>query len=884
MADRSVVVRLQAITSDFQSAMARAGDSVDAFGKGAGGALDGAARKVDALGVAGKVMGGALVLGAGMAVKSFMDFDKQMSMLQSVTGASASELDRLRESALQAGADTVFSASEAAAAQTELAKAGLTTSDILGGALTGSLGLAAAGGLDLATAAMLSAQAMNMFGLAGSDVSHIADLLAAGANKSAADVSTLGAAMSQAGNVAASTGVSIEETVGVLSAFADNALVGSDAGTSLKSMLQRLTPQSNEAKKKMEELGLSAYDAQGNFIGLAAFAGQLQSSLSDLTPEARNAALGVIFGADAVRAANVLYQQGEEGIADYTAAVNDQGAAAEMASAMMDNLAGDLEALQGSIETALIKGGSNANDVLRTLTQQATTLVNVVGGLPTPVIGVGIALMGVSGAALLLLPSLARAKVALVELGLTAETTRGKLALLGKGVGIAAIVGLGIESIIAKQGVDDLTDSVDRFTDTLNDSAAFDAVGLKDSMDALIAKRDELVDMGSWSLDKLGYVLNIGMRGLFEGITTGGLDSTFAEVDKIPQAIEAARNAWLSYQNVVNGVAIEMGVTRARAEELVKAAGVDMTQGISAATDAVISYTRESSSGTAATQSAASAMAVLSDETSTADDRLRAFTTAMSLFMDEAFGMSDATIASRDAFRQLRDSLKENGIQWDINTKKGRENRSAFNDAVKSAAEVAVAKYKETGSVEKANAAYQRSITQGLKAAGMTDTQRRAVLKLIGKEGLASLKPEYFTDIVVNGTETAISNVMSLISYLDSLPAEKRTSITVEWYGAGDYPKNEATGGAVQRGKAYTVGEMGRELFVPTVNGHIVPNHQVERWMRADAMSSMPASQSVSRKFADSVTVKVQQAPQERAAETLPRALRRLAFLDGLNV
>ena len=98
---------------------------------------------------------------------------------------------------------------------------------------------------------------------------RVADVLASGANKSAADVSSLGQALQQGGLVAKQTGLSLEDTVGVLSLFADNALLGSDAGTSLKTMLQRLVPQTTEAKAAMDQLGLSFFDSQGNFIGIA---------------------------------------------------------------------------------------------------------------------------------------------------------------------------------------------------------------------------------------------------------------------------------------------------------------------------------------------------------------------------------------------------------------------------------------------------------------------------------------------------------------------------------------------------------------------------------------------------------------------------------------
>ncbi|MEO6467503.1 MAG: phage tail tape measure protein, partial [Acidimicrobiia bacterium] len=262
------------------------------------------------LGTGAMIGGGLLVAGFGLAVGAAAQFDKAMSGVGAVSDASAAQMGRLRQAALDAGKATVFSASEAATAEAELAKAGVSTADILGGALRGSLDLAAAGQLELGEAATIAAQAMNVFKLEGSDVGHVADVLAAGANKSAADVSQLGQALQQGGLLARQTGLSLEDTVGALAAFADNALIGSDAGTSLKSMLQRLTPQSKEAKDLMQELGISAYDAAGQFIGLDKFAGNLKSSLKNLTPEQRNSALATIFGSDAVRAANILYDEG----------------------------------------------------------------------------------------------------------------------------------------------------------------------------------------------------------------------------------------------------------------------------------------------------------------------------------------------------------------------------------------------------------------------------------------------------------------------------------------------------------------------------------------------------------------------------------------------
>lgn len=298
--------------------------------------------------------GAVAAAGVALAVAKFAEFDAQMSAVQAATNETGENMGRLREAAIEAGADTAYSATEAAAAIEELGKAGLTTEQILSGGLTGALSLAAAGGIEVADAAQQMAIALKQFGLGGDDATHVADLLAAGAGKAVGDVGDLSAALGQAGLVANQTGLSIEETTGVLAAFADQGLLGSDAGTSLKTMLQALVPSSVQAREEMARLGISAYDARGNFVGIAEFAGIYQNALKDLSPEQQAATAKIIFGSDAVRAANVLYGAGAEGIQKYIDQTNDAGYANEQARQKTDNLIGDLERLGGAFDTALI--------------------------------------------------------------------------------------------------------------------------------------------------------------------------------------------------------------------------------------------------------------------------------------------------------------------------------------------------------------------------------------------------------------------------------------------------------------------------------------------------------------------------------------------------
>ena len=237
---RTIAVRLRLLVGDYKRDADEAGAATDKLGDKI--AKTGAKSKVDLDKVAmGAGIAGAALLGlAGAAVYAASAFDKQMSEVGAVSAATADQMNELRQAAIDAGAATVFSAKDAAQAEAELAKAGISTADILGGALNGSLALASAGSLDLATSAEIAAAAMNTFGLKGSDVGHVADVLAAAANKSSAGVDDLGQGLQQVGLVAAQVGMSFEETVAVLAAFADRGLKGSDGATSLKTALQRL--------------------------------------------------------------------------------------------------------------------------------------------------------------------------------------------------------------------------------------------------------------------------------------------------------------------------------------------------------------------------------------------------------------------------------------------------------------------------------------------------------------------------------------------------------------------------------------------------------------------------------------------------------------------
>lgn len=311
------------------------------------------------------------------------NFNDAMSQAAGALDKPMSEMEDLRQLAIQTGQDTVFSATDAGNAITELAKGGLTEADIKAGALKTTMDLAASSGMDLGEAANVVVQEMGAFGLSANESAEAANALAGAAAASSTDVEPLTQALAQCSAGAKNAGWSIQETTAVLARFADAGIEGSDAGTSLKTMLQRLAaPTSEAAATKIETLGIKTRDASGNLLGAAEMAQELQDKLGGLDAASRDAALSAIFGSDAMRAATVMMDSGTEGIQKYINAANDQEAAQRLANSQMSDGSRAIEELKGSLETAAIQIGDTLAPIVQKVAELITALVNKFSALP----------------------------------------------------------------------------------------------------------------------------------------------------------------------------------------------------------------------------------------------------------------------------------------------------------------------------------------------------------------------------------------------------------------------------------------------------------------------------------------------------------------------
>lgn len=392
-----------------------------------------------AMAVTGTAMvgvGAAAVAGFGVAINAAANFEQGLSNIEAVSGATEKQMEAIRKKALRLGADTQFSAGEAASAMEELVKAGLSVEDVVNGAADATVNLAAAGEVSLPEAAEIAAAAMNNFGLSAETMPRVADLIAGAANASAISVSDFGQSLKQSGAVASLVGLSFDDLSLAITAMGNAGIKGSDAGTSLKTFLSNLQPTTEKQANLMGKLGIVTeeagnrfFDAEGNIKSMAEISDVLSGALEGMTSAQQQMALETLFGSDAIRAAAIIAKEGGEGFNELAVQMG-KVKAADVAATKMDNFNGSVEQLKGSIETLLIQIGTPFLGVLRDVVDRVTEVVNWIGNLNPQVqklaamvtLGTG-ALVGLVGGILLAVSAFQKVREVLTALQLGAFLT-----------------------------------------------------------------------------------------------------------------------------------------------------------------------------------------------------------------------------------------------------------------------------------------------------------------------------------------------------------------------------------------------------------------------------------------------------------------------------
>lgn len=340
------------LTTELKTAESRAvsfGDSLEL----AGGKMTSAADKAGSIGTKLTLGVTTPIIGIGTAaVNAGNDFEAQMSRVSAIAGAYGDDLEKLRDLAIELGAETSFSATESAEAMENLASAGFSTEEIIE-AMPGMLDLAASSGEDLASSADIAASTLRGFQLEASEAGHVADVLAKNAADTNAAIMDTGYAMKYIAPVAQSVGWSLEEVTTAIGVMADAGIKGEQAGTTLRGALTRLMKPTKDMYESMDDLGISFYDAQGKMKPLSTIVDELQKSTKGLTDEQRDNHLATIFGTEALSGMKVLLGSSKEELDRMTDGLkNADGAAKKMADTMLDNTKGSIEEMNGSLETA----------------------------------------------------------------------------------------------------------------------------------------------------------------------------------------------------------------------------------------------------------------------------------------------------------------------------------------------------------------------------------------------------------------------------------------------------------------------------------------------------------------------------------------------------
>lgn len=317
----------------------------------------------------------ALIDVAKAAVETGMAFDKSMSQVAATMGVTTDSIGELRDFAKEMGASTAFSATQASEALNYMALAGYDASTSMR-VLPTVLNLAAAGNMELAAASDMVTDAQSALGLSLEETEAMVDQMAKTSSKTNTSVSQLGDAFLTVGGTAKNLAGGTAELAQMLGILADNGIKGAEGGTALRNVILSLSAPTDVAAKKMDELGLAVFDAEGNMRPMPDIMRDLNKSMEPLTQQEKTDALNTIFNKVDLKSVNALLGTSAERFDEVAFAIdNATGSAEKMANTQLDNLAGDVTLLESAFEGLQIQISDAVTPVLRDMVQTVTNAV-----------------------------------------------------------------------------------------------------------------------------------------------------------------------------------------------------------------------------------------------------------------------------------------------------------------------------------------------------------------------------------------------------------------------------------------------------------------------------------------------------------------------------
>ena len=791
----TIRVLLEARDSGYSEKLRKASEETKKLSlatKAANGDLNGIASGFSKAGAAGVAMLG--VVGAKAE-----SFNKSMANVNAALYGSAEDtvesLNAIRKAALESGAAFGYSAKDSADAANELIRAGRSASDVVGGELRSSLAMAAADNMELAEATSIMASAMTQFSKQGVTAAQVSDTLAAGAGVAQGGIGELGEALKYAGTQASASGVSFEETVGLLATLANAGIMGSMAGTGLAGVMRNLQTPTASAKTALEELGVAAYDSEGNFKGVTATIEELSASLDGMTQEQRTDYLSKIFDVRSLNtvlplldAAATKTENGTSALRDMQAQVSQSGYAAEQAARQMDTLGGDVKKLGGELEQAFIGSSDGITAFARGAVRHLTDVVDAYNDLPSgaknAITGLGAVAAGGALAVAGLIKgaeTVKRFSSALELMGVKATTASNisKIALGGLG-GALAIAGAAF-SIYATRAADAKarTEAYSAAIEGAEDATERAAAAAKIAAEAFIT--GDNADWGWFQKTRTGF------DSVAEGLEHYGF--TAAQAGKAVAGTQAEFDAFIELLNTkINPEGITGGMEATRASEFTiklkqqreaLSGAIEESERLDAANDEL-----SGSQGEAA-DAAAEAAAALEAEAEAAQQAAADF----DALVDSLFGVRDATsqmLGTRAGFEAAIDSAKEaidaetaallkNKDIYDLNDPAIRNAEAGLRAIADAATQSAKTLLDNGGAQETATAQMELAAASIMEQGEAWGLNREELVKYAAE--VTGLPEARVSELTVDGTRGALAEVEALTKKLEGLPPEVQTAI-----------------------------------------------------------------------------------------------------------
>lgn len=318
----------------------------------------------------GKAIGRSLLEPISVAA----DFEEAMDTVKAITGANTNEFENLTSTARMLGETTSFSASEAAEGMKYLGMAGFETNQVID-SMPGVLNLAKSGAVELGRAADISSDILSGFGLEAADMGRVGDVLTKTFTSSNTTLDMLGETMKYIGPLAKTAGIDIETMAAMTGLLGNAGIKGSQAGTTLRAMLSRLTAPSKEAANTLAMLGVEIENSEGNMRPLLDIIGDLESGMNGMGNVEQLATLKEIFGEEPASGIAELMSQGKDGITEYEKELRNAGGTSNrIAKEMGDNAKGGVKEWRSAIESLSITIGNELLPQITPLIKDVTAM------------------------------------------------------------------------------------------------------------------------------------------------------------------------------------------------------------------------------------------------------------------------------------------------------------------------------------------------------------------------------------------------------------------------------------------------------------------------------------------------------------------------------